>query len=99
MPLPRDREANPVGDAADGRASSRATTLDQNVLLVEEEDGDGEGAGEGADDEQLTRENWLVVWDVTIVQRMGTMARRSRRPLPWRSMDGDDGIVGVPTPE
>jgi hypothetical protein len=68
--------------------------LDQNVVLVEEDD-DGEGAGEGgADDWQSDHVNWLS-WDVRTVERLATMARRSRRPRPWRWPDADHGMAGV----
>jgi len=80
VPSPRDRDANPVGPAADGSASSSVSTLDQKVLLAEEEDDDGDGDGEDASgDWQSTHVNWLS-FDLTTVERLATMARRRRTP-------------------
>jgi hypothetical protein len=96
----REREAKPVGAAADGSASSSASTLDLNPLLVEEEDDDSEGAGEGADDWQSTDVNGLLSWDweVTTVERQATAVRR-KRSRPWRWLDREDAIGGVLTSE
>jgi hypothetical protein len=95
VPLPRAREAKPVGAAADGSTSSSATTLDQNVLLKEEDD-DGEGAGaagEGAIDDLHCTNVQSLSMDVTTVQRLATMAKRIIRHWPWRwTTDLDDGI-------
>jgi len=67
--------------------------LDRNVLLAEEEVGDGEGAGEGDGDWQSTDvkglSSLLLSWEVTVVERLATTARR-RRARPWRWLDEDD---------
>ena len=99
-PSPRERDAKPVGDAADGSSSSSATTLVRNVVLAAEEVGDGEGAGEGADDDwQSTDVKGLLLllsWEVTAVERLATTARRTRRARPWRRLaEDDDGMSGV----
>jgi hypothetical protein len=95
VPLPWDREANPVGDAADGRVSSSVTTLDQNVLLLVEDEDDGEGAEEGADEDWQSTNVQLKFWDVATVARLATsMARRRPRATAiavvagWRRRHG-----------
>jgi hypothetical protein len=74
-----------VDAVADGSASSSVTTLDQNVMLVEEE-------GATDDDWQSNQLHRLSV-DTTTEKRLATMARK-RRPRPRRWPDGDDGMCG-----
>ena len=73
--------------------------MDRNVLLAEEEVGDGEGAGEGDGDWQSTDVkglSLLLSWEVTAVKRLATTARRRRRARPWwRLAEDDDGMSGV----
>ena len=71
-----------MGAAADGSASRSATTLDQNVLLVEEE--------AAVDDDWQSNLVHLLSADSTTVKRLATMARKKSRPEP---RDGDDGMV------
>jgi hypothetical protein len=85
VPLPRDGEAKPVGAAADGSASRSATTLDQNMLLVEEE--------AAVDDDWQSNQVHSLSADSTTVQRLAIMAKRIIRHWPWRwTTDLDDGI-------